>query len=156
MASTSTTQQIDISKLSLPQLAQLKQQLEQELSVFQDSIQTLKIALNKFSESGECLEKIGPDSEGKTILVPLTSSMYVPGSLTDVNNVIIDIGTGYYAQKDVEGGKDYFKRKVQFVNEQIEKINMLGVEKSKFHEAITMLMEMKVQQQLQAQKAASS
>lgn len=33
---------------------------------------------------------------------------------------------------------------------------MLGVEKSKFHEAITMLMEMKVQQQLQAQKAATS
>lgn len=69
------------------------------MSVFQDSIQTLKIALNKFSESGECLEKIGPDSEGKTILVPLTGSMYVPGSLVDVNNVIIDIGTGYYAQK---------------------------------------------------------
>lgn len=25
--------------------------------------------------------------------------MYVPGKLVDVNNVIIDIGTRYYAQK---------------------------------------------------------
>lgn len=156
MASSSASQQIDVSKLALPQLAQLKQQLEQELGVFQESIQTLKIALNKFSESGDLLMKISPDSEGKSILVPLTGSMYVPGTLTDVDKVLIDIGTGYYAQKDIESGKDYFKRKVQFVNEQIEKINLLGMEKSKFHEAITMVMEMKVQQQLQAQKAGAS
>ena len=33
--------------------------------------------------------------EGKEILVPLTSSMYVPGRLSDVENVMVDIGTGY-------------------------------------------------------------
>jgi hypothetical protein len=31
--------------------------------------------------------------------VPLTSSLYVPGRLLDVENVLIDIGTGYYIQK---------------------------------------------------------
>lgn len=36
---------------------------------------------------------------GKTILVPLTSSLYVPGRLLDLENVLIDIGTGYYVQK---------------------------------------------------------
>ena len=35
----------------------------------------------------------------KTILVPLTGSLYVPGKLQDVENVIIDVGTGYYVQK---------------------------------------------------------
>jgi len=35
----------------------------------------------------------------KTVLVPLTSSLYVPGKLRDVENVIIDVGTGYYVQK---------------------------------------------------------
>ena len=35
----------------------------------------------------------------KTVLVPLTSSLYVPGKLQDVENVIIDVGTGYYVQK---------------------------------------------------------
>lgn len=36
---------------------------------------------------------------GKTILVPLTNSLYVPGKLSDPDHVIVDIGTGYYVQK---------------------------------------------------------
>ncbi|XP_072929264.1 prefoldin subunit 5 [Epargyreus clarus] len=161
MASVSTApapgmHQIDLSKLSLPQLAQLKQQLDQELNVFQDSLQTLKIAQSKFVESGESVEKITPATKGKTILVPLTGSMYVPGTLMDTDNVIIDIGTGYYAQKDIEGAKDYFKRKVQFVTEQMEKIQMMGVEKTKVREAICMMLEMKMQAQAQARKASTS
>jgi hypothetical protein len=31
--------------------------------------------------------------------VPLTSSLYVPGKLTDVENVVVDVGTGYYVKK---------------------------------------------------------
>ncbi len=36
---------------------------------------------------------------GKPILVPLTSSLYVPGKLADTNNVIVDVGTGFYVEK---------------------------------------------------------
>jgi prefoldin alpha subunit len=36
---------------------------------------------------------------GKTILVPLTSSLYVPGTLADTENVIVDVGTGFYVEK---------------------------------------------------------
>ncbi|KAI8420977.1 hypothetical protein MSG28_008125 [Choristoneura fumiferana] len=161
MASVSTApapgmHQIDLSKLSLPQLAQLKQQLDQELNVFQDSLQTLKMAQGKFVESGESVDKITPKSKGKSILVPLTGSMYVPGTIADTEHVVIDIGTGYYAQKDIEGAKDYFKRKTQFVTEQMEKIQIMGIEKSKVREAICMMMEMKMQAQAQAQKASTS
>ena len=35
----------------------------------------------------------------KTILVPLTNSLYVPGKLRDVEHVIVDVGTGYYVKK---------------------------------------------------------
>ena len=35
----------------------------------------------------------------KTILVPLTNSLYVPGKLADPENVIVDVGTGYYVKK---------------------------------------------------------
>jgi prefoldin alpha subunit len=37
--------------------------------------------------------------QDKTVLVPLTSSLYVPGKLRGAENVIIDVGTGYYVQK---------------------------------------------------------
>lgn len=35
----------------------------------------------------------------KPILVPLTSSLYVPGTLADTDNVIVDVGTGFYVEK---------------------------------------------------------
>jgi prefoldin alpha subunit len=33
------------------------------------------------------------------ILVPLTTSLYVPGKLADRQKVIVDIGTGFYVEK---------------------------------------------------------
>lgn len=38
-------------------------------------------------------------SLGKTILVPLTNSLYVPGKLSNPEHVIVDVGTGYYVEK---------------------------------------------------------
>ena len=35
---------------------------------------------------------------GKDVLVPLTSSLYVSGTLGNPDNVMVDIGTGYYVE----------------------------------------------------------
>ncbi|KAK4881898.1 hypothetical protein RN001_005217 [Aquatica leii] len=141
-------QQIDLTTLTLPQLTQLKQQLDQELTIFQESLQSLKLAQNKFQNSGECLEKVTPEAEGKSILVPLTGSMYVPGKLASTKHVIIDIGTGYYAEQDIAEAKNYFKRKIAFVTEQMEKIQVIGLEKSKIRDTVAEVMEMKMQAQV--------
>jgi prefoldin alpha subunit len=60
--------------------------------------------------------------------------------------VIVDIGTGYYVEKDRDSAKDYFKRKVDFVSEQIDKIEVLGFEKSQIRDAICEVMTIKIQQ----------
>ena len=67
--------------------------------MFQDSLQTLKMAKSKYAGSKEALEQFKPDWSDQYVLVPLTGSMYVPGVIKKVDNVIIDIGTGYYAEK---------------------------------------------------------
>ncbi|CAN7980000.1 unnamed protein product [Ixodes pacificus] len=90
---------LSISMLDIGALAQLKQHIEQELDLFSTSLQQLKGVQAKFQESESSLEKLRPSNEGKEILVPLTSSMYVPGKLADVNKVTVDIGTGYYVEK---------------------------------------------------------
>jgi prefoldin alpha subunit len=43
---------------------------------------------------------------------------------------------GHWAQ-NVEQAKSYFKRKVKFVTEQMEKIQMLGIEKSNVRDGET-------------------
>lgn len=58
-------QQMDLTKLPLQQLTLLKQQLDKELHVFQESIQTLKMAQGKFQESKNCLDKVKPENKGE-------------------------------------------------------------------------------------------
>uniref|UniRef100_A0A182PS53 Rab-GAP TBC domain-containing protein n=1 Tax=Anopheles epiroticus TaxID=199890 RepID=A0A182PS53_9DIPT len=160
MAQISTTekpqmQQIDLNTLNLQQLTQLKNQLDQELSIFQDSLNTIKMARSKYSASKEALEQFKGDWNDKQILVPLTGSMYVPGTIKDANNVIIEIGTGYYVENDLDSAKAFFKRRIEYVQEQLEKIEMMGIEKSKIRDTIREVMEKKLalfSKELQAKK----
>lgn len=83
-----------------------------------NSFATLKTAEAKFKAAMGCLNGLGKPAESsltslrphlllvltrkisdKEMLVPLTSSLYVPGKLSDVHNVLVDVGTGYYVEK---------------------------------------------------------
>ena len=82
--------------------------------------------------------------------------MYVPGKLDDPDKVLVDVGTGYYVEKDVDKAKDYFNKKVKYVTEQMEKIQVIGNEKNKVREAVMDVMEGKLQQQFAQNKAANA
>lgn len=56
------------------------------------------MAKTKFSGSKDALEQLNTDWKDKEILVPLTGSMYVPGFVKQVDTLVIDVGTGYYAE----------------------------------------------------------
>ncbi|XP_049958511.1 prefoldin subunit 5-like [Schistocerca serialis cubense] len=148
-------QEIDLTKLNLQQLNQLKRQLDQELTLFQESLQTPKLAQNKFQDSLESLEPVNGSLKDKPILVPLTSSVYVSGTVMDHEKVVIDIGTGYCIKKDLDGAKDYFKRKVDFVTQHLEKLQGVVIEKAEVREAVMDVMEAQPQARLGAQLAAA-
>ncbi|XP_067686836.1 prefoldin subunit 5-like [Haliotis asinina] len=149
-------QTVDLTTLPIQQLNQLSQQLDQEVEFFTNSMNQLKLAQGKFVESQECLNKATPDNLNKDILVPLTSSMYVPGELSDVENVLVDIGTGYYVEMTIDQGKDYFKRKVEFLTKQIEKIQPIMQEKYRMKQAVLEVIQLKVQAQIAAQQQAGN
>lgn len=114
------------------------------------------MAKTKFDGSKDALEQIDDGWKDKEILVPLTGSMYVKGVVNDIDKFVIDIGTGYYVEKDITTSKDYFKRKVDYVQEQMDKIDTLGRQKSKVLNAVIDVIEMKVAaiQAAQQQQAA--
>ena len=109
---------VDLASLSLQQLSSIKKQLDDELEHLTSSFQKLRAAQAKFQECRKSVQDgvtssntgkylftrqfagcIGDIEIEKVILVPLTSSLYVPGKLADVENVIIDVGTGFYVEK---------------------------------------------------------
>nr|XP_033324163.1 prefoldin subunit 5-like [Megalopta genalis] len=135
---------LDLTSLDLQQLTALRQQLDHELDLFQDSLQTLKTAQSEFQDSETCLEKI-PTMKENDILVPLTGSMFVTGRLKDADNVFIDIGAGYFSEKNVTEAKEYFNRKSDHIIEQMDKIEQLGFDKSKIRDQVVDIMDMKLQ-----------
>uniref|UniRef100_A0A8C4YU46 Prefoldin 5 n=1 Tax=Gadus morhua TaxID=8049 RepID=A0A8C4YU46_GADMO len=113
---------VNLTELSLQQLEGLKTQFDQEVEFLTSSIGQLKVVQTKYVEAKDSLNVLNKSNEGKELLVPLTSSMYVPGTLNDVEHVLVDVGTGYYVEKNVDDSKAFFKRKIDFLTKQIEKI----------------------------------
>ena len=46
-----------------------------------------------------CFHQLTPETKGKEILVPLTSCMYVPGTVANSEKLLIEVGTGYYIER---------------------------------------------------------
>lgn len=92
----------DVSMISLPCCLPLPHSLSvfgQELEHLTTSFAQLKQAQAKFKGCMADVEHVKSDNQNVPILIPLTSSLYVPGKLTDTENVIVDVGTGYYVSK---------------------------------------------------------
>ena len=58
-------------------------------------------------------------------MVPLTSSLYVPGQLDDTQNVMIEVGAGYFIEKDIAGASNYCERKMKALEESQQKVGQL-------------------------------
>ncbi|MBA0760301.1 hypothetical protein Gotri_023054 [Gossypium trilobum] len=55
--------------------------------------------------------------------VPLTASLYVPGTLDDADKVLADIGTGYFVEKTMDEGRNYCERKINLVKSNFDLFN---------------------------------
>ncbi len=89
---------MDIKTLSAAQLRVLGEQLEEELGTLSESFQALQQAVSRFYASGTTLEALGQAQAGTPMLVPLTESLYAPGTLGAQDTVLLDIGTGYFVE----------------------------------------------------------
>lgn len=87
-------EQINLFALSLEQLNSLKQSIEEELQGLQGAIQQLQVSRNKLNNSKDALSRLSKTAEGTEMLVPITSSLYVPGETTQLDTVLVDVGTG--------------------------------------------------------------
>ena len=58
-------------------------------------------------------------------MVPLTSSLYVPGRIEDNNHVLVEVGAGYFIEKDTAGANQYCERKAKALQENTAKVGKL-------------------------------
>lgn len=113
---------VDISTLPVAQLSQVKRQLDEEVQHLTQSYSSLRAAQLKFKD---CIETIKngistKDDTTKELLVPLTTSLYVPGTLADSENVLVDVGTGFYIEKSVQDATTFYQGKVTDLGKNIK------------------------------------
>ncbi len=63
-------------------------------------------------------------------MVPLTASLYVPGTLADPARCVLDVGTGYFIETGVAKGVAYCERKVEFVKSQLDALGEVAASRS--------------------------
>ncbi|KAJ0352575.1 hypothetical protein KNSL1_002486 [Colletotrichum chrysophilum] len=104
---------INLETLDVQQLSQVKKQLEEELEHLTSSFAQLHSAQAKFRECLRCVKaRPGSEEAERSVLVPLTNSLYVRGELSDPKHVIVDVGTGFYVEK-VGAFPDTLRRRSQ-------------------------------------------
>ncbi|RHX97151.1 hypothetical protein DYB25_008420 [Aphanomyces astaci] len=140
----SAQNEVSLMDLTLEQLNNLKTQFEQELQQLTSSFTGLREAQTRFSDSKVALQSLQPANLGKRVLVPLTSSMYVPGKLTNVETVLVDVGTGYFVEKNVEEAKGFMDRKVAFLQQNTESLKDVLENKRTNLEAVIQVMQLKM------------
>ncbi|KAF8407420.1 hypothetical protein HHK36_006551 [Tetracentron sinense] len=79
----------EMEKMSLEQLKALKEQADMEVNMLQDSLNNIRTATSRLDIASNALQDL---SLRKKMLVPLTASLYVPGTLDDSDKVLVDVG----------------------------------------------------------------
>jgi prefoldin alpha subunit len=130
---------IQLDALSLEQLDQLKQREEQRLQALAQRYAALRQAAARLTAATTAVQELycyeQPNNDGssavdnevqkeitKDVFVPLTESVYVPGKinigsqLNQQQQLLIELGTGYFVEQNSEGTVDFLQRKLRLVD----------------------------------------
>ncbi|CAG8433223.1 535_t:CDS:2 [Ambispora gerdemannii] len=116
---------VELTDLDLQQLAEIKKQLEEELSHLTNSFAQLKQAQNKFQA---CIVSVDAVKSGNA----------------DAEKVIVDVGTGYYVEKSTDDAIKFFTDKVEYVKKNLESLQQTITTKQNNLRATLDVMQMKI------------
>lgn len=140
----------ELNKLTVDQVKQVKEQVDGEVGLLQDSLNRIRTAAVRYEMASKALHNLSVNPAGKQMLVPLTASLYVPGTLDDAHKVLIDIGTGYYVEKTMQEGKEYCERKIDFLKANHDKLVEVAAEKKNAADQVNLVLQAKMRQAMLA------
>lgn len=104
----------------LQQLSQQIQAVESQLEAVQREIQTLR---SRQADVDEAIEAIESLETGSTVQVPVGGGAYVRATIDDVDEVIVDIGADYAAEREQAGAVTLLQERKDNIDDRIEELN---------------------------------
>lgn len=137
---------VNLASLEPQQLMAFKQSTQQELAHLQSSFDALIIAQNKYKDCINSVNMIEQNkgSEGdKEMLIPLTSSLYING-FNKNDKFKIDVGTGYFVEKDNVESITFFKKRIDKLTGDSAKLKTLITDKASLLQSIDTVIREKI------------
>ena len=100
------------------------------MTILQESFAQLRAAQGRFQVSANALQdSMQAKNKDKEVMIPMTQTLYVAGTLVNPETVLVDIGTGYFVEKHTSDAIDYYKRKIEYLKSQLDKLQSTIVAK---------------------------
>ena len=132
----------------------IARQTEAELEALTGSFAALKTASSKFSQSKLSIKNLSKSGgAGREVLVPLTSSLYVPGKIKSTDKVLVELGASYFVEKKPGEAMEYCDRNLEKLKASSTKLQEVIETKRIQMQQIEVVFQKKIQEM---QKAAAA
>ena len=121
--------EIPIEKLSIEQLNYVGQQIEKDIKNYSQYYSSLRAVNNKYLDNQEYIKML-KEFKDKEILVPMTSSLYIPGKCADVKKLTIEIGANFFVETTIEKAEKFCERKIESLKKNMDEIDKIIQEKN--------------------------
>ena len=121
--------EIPIEKLSIEQLNYVGQQIEKDIKNYSQYYSSLRAVNNKYLDNQEYIKML-KEFKDKEILVPMTSSLYIPGKCADVKKLTIEIGANFFVETTIEKAEKFCERKIESLKKTMDEIDKIIQEKN--------------------------
>lgn len=138
-----THRKIDLTQLQPQQIIEFRKSTEEEVNHFTSSLQALQTAQSKLKDCITSVENM-ENSKGENLLVPITSSLYLPGKIAQKDEYLVDIGTGYFVGKLAKDSKLVYENKIKKLNEDSKKLKEILVQKNEILNSINLVLREKM------------
>ena len=102
--------EVPIEKLSIDQLNYAGQQIEKDTKHYSQYYSSLRAVSNKYLDNKEYIKQL-KEYKDKEILVPMTSSLYIPGKCADVKKLTIEMVQISLLKPQLKRQKNFVKEK---------------------------------------------
>lgn len=130
---------IDLSQLEPQEIIEIRKSTEQEIQHFTQSLQALQTAQLKLQDCISTIDSMDA-SEKSELLVPMTSSLYLPGTIKEKGRYLVDIGTGYFVEKSSADAKLVYQKKHAKLEGDSKKLKDILVQKNDIMNNINMVL----------------
>ncbi|MWG34369.1 prefoldin subunit alpha [Halomarina oriensis] len=131
----------------MQELQQQMQAIEQEIESLDEEIEEIRQEKTGVDEAVEAVERL---DSGDTVQVPLGGGAYVRAEVADIDEIVVELGGGYAAERDQAGAIESLNRRKDLLDEQIadvqEEVAELEAESDQLEQQAQQMQQQQMQQ----------